>query len=185
MTRPLYGLITVGSTSRANQTRLAARYAALIDALAANQRITRVNGSLLKGAIHQGFIDDTHTLTAHGRDWRAGCPVPPVAFEAICGRKPVQYTPKQNAAFRQYAQPTINAQPFIEAGMILVDGEFIRKAGPEELKLWGIAKLHESDGLTYADLASLLGWPIEHVRIRAERIAAIGGVLAVKDKDAA
>jgi hypothetical protein len=102
----------------------------------------------------------------------------------IAKPKPVK-TPKPTVKPKPTPKPSTVARDLMAAGLVFVHPKLIDDLSTEELALWIKAKRHERDGLTLAALAALLGEPLAHVRIRAERIVAKGYVVAVRTEDAA
>jgi hypothetical protein len=71
------------------------------------------------------------------------------------------------------------------AAFIVIYEKMVDDLSADELAMWLKAKRHERDGLTLEQLARLLGEPLAHVQIRAERIQEAGYMLAVLGTDAA
>jgi hypothetical protein len=194
----------------AEQATILSRYAAVFDAITGGQTHFAgvIDGRVLRGMAAQGLITaaDPRSVTALGTRWRDGFTGPVAPLSTLTVRKPKHGNTKANKALRDRltnrvpvvtpkAKPTAKpkrapkpatvARDLMAAGLVFVHPKLIDDLSTEELALWIKAKRHERDGLTLAALAALLGEPLAHVRIRAERIVAKGYVVAVRDEEAA
>lgn len=163
--------------SRRDRAALDARYAALLDALTANEGKGAYHLNLIRGAVNRGLIvsETDRRLTAFGSAWRAdytGTPVP-------VGR----ITVKTRGATDNGRKTAKERAP--REWFMVVTETMVKALAPDELTLWMKAKAHQRDGLTLAQLAALLGEPVDHVRIRAERIRERGYAVACRDEEAA
>jgi hypothetical protein len=173
--------------------RLESRYAAIIDAIDADLSLRRGKcyGGLLNSAIKHKLISNSskgrYTVTAHGRAWREQYTGPAAEYATLQYRTVERVMREQRAPkpAKPTPKPSTVARDLMAAGLVFVHPKLIDDLSTEELALWIKAKRHERDGLTLAALAALLGEPLAHVRIRAERIVAKGYVVAVRDEEAA
>jgi hypothetical protein len=156
-------------------------------------------GGIVRAAAGHGLITEKpREITAEGHAWLNGyrgdvAPLPDIIRPAPMPTytrkertaKGVPPRPKPTAKPNPTPKPSTVARDLMAAGLVFVHPRLIDDLSTEELALWIKAKRHERDGLTLAALAALLGEPLAHVRIRAERIVAKGYVVAVRDEEAA
>lgn len=188
-----YGLKHPSTINGPTAKRLAIRLAGFIDAAQQGKDVKRVHKKLIGAAQLQGFVDEHLSLTPRAHAWRATFPLSPAAYEDICGRRQMNESDEQKKRFRNYRFTKREAAAarvfeFLAAGdrLLLVHPKLVDDLSAEELALWLKAKRHERDGLTLAQLAALLGEPVDHVRIRAERIRERGYAVAIAgDRDGA
>lgn len=158
-------------------------------------------GGIVRAAARHGLITDKpREITAEGHAWLDGyrgdvAPLPDIirpapmptythherAAKGIAPKLRTKRAPKPKPT----PKPSTVARDLMAAGLVFVHPKLIDDLSPDELSLWIKAKRHERDGLTLAALAALLGEPLAHVRIRAERIRARGYVVACRDEEAA
>jgi hypothetical protein len=156
-------------------------------------------GGIVRAAARHGLITEKpREITAEGHAWLDGyrgdvAPLPDIIRPAPMptythherAAKGILPKPKRAPKPKPTPKPSTVARDLMAAGLVFVHPKLIDDLSPDELSLWIKAKRHERDGLTLAALAALLGEPLAHVRIRAERIVAKGYVVAVRDEEAA
>lgn len=193
----------------AEQAAILSRYAAVFDAITGGQTHFAgvIDGRVLRGMAAQGLITaaDPRSVTALGTRWRHGYtgPVAPLSTltvrkpkrgrtkankmlrDRLAGRAPVITPPTPKAPPKPTPAPSTVARDLITAGLIFVHPALVDALNGEELALWLKAKRHERTGVTLAQLAAMLGEPLEATRIRAERCAERGYPLTVKAMEAA
>lgn len=149
-----------------------------------SNRGTEYKGGIVRAAANHGLVTGKpRTITDAGLAWLASYrgEIAPLA-DVVRDRPMPRYAAAQRNV-KQEARYIIDG--LIRQGLILVHPSMVDKLGPEELQLWMYGKAHEYERLTLAQLAARLSWPVEHARIRAERIAAAGYVLTVSDESEA
>lgn len=168
---------------------LLSRMAAVFDAINSGQRIDGrpLDGRVMRALRTQGYINEDDLATERGSAWRMGYggPVAPLASVTRLSTRAFPPTRKSKQPAPK-PKPLTVARNLVAAGLIFVHPTLIDALNGEELALWLKAKRHERDRLTLAQLAAMLGEPLEATRIRAERCAERGYPLAVaQETDAA
>lgn len=157
-------------------------------------------GGIVRAAARHGLITEKpREVTAKGHEWLTAYKGDIALLEEVLRPVPMPtYTRKDRAAkgITPKARPAVRAKPptpapapstvardLITAGLIFVHPALIDALSADELSLWLKAKRHERTGVTLAQLAAMLGEPLEATRIRAERCAERGYPLTVRQTE--